>query len=209
MGVLGLVVLALLASALVLPSQYPTEQTAVLSFSLPDDFTEVRKILVRTDGTKQIIIMAGDNEFIEQEWTTVGGGLDSLKFWDPAWRLEFQGKLKVRSRDEYVGKPIVTLTQTVKITPDEVLSQTDMDEGSERLLEYIMTTRFARDEKEKNTLVELRLTQEILTSAPWFAHWIADNRVHASAARALANQQRAILKLIAENRDKNWLLLGR
>jgi hypothetical protein len=212
MGVVGLVVLiglALAASMLVVSNEYPTRQTAEVTFSLADDFTEVRKILVRTGATKQIIIMAGDNEFLEEQWTSLGGGLDSLKIWDPGWRLEMNGLLKLRSRDEYIGRPEVLLTQAVKVTPDEVLSDVDLKEGSERLLDYEMITHFLRDEKQKNTRVELRLTQEILTTAPWFARGIADRRVHASAMRALQNQKRAILKLIADNRGKGWLLLGR
>jgi hypothetical protein len=41
----------------------------------------------------------------------------------------------------------------------------------------------------------------ILTDAPWFAHGIADRRVRQSAERTLANQERAIRKLIQENID--------
>ncbi len=204
MGVVGLLVLlavALAASTLVISNQYPTEQTAIVTFHLPDDFTKIRRILVRTEATKQIITMAGDSEFVDERWTSVGGGLDSINILKD-WRLELHGTLKVQSLDPYVGKPLVDLTQDVRITPDEVFSKTDQIEPSERLLDYKMTTRFARDEQEKNTLVELTLTQKILTTAPWFAHRIADRRVHASALRALENQKAAILKLIDENRGK-------
>jgi hypothetical protein len=48
-------------------------------------------------------------------------------------------------------------------------------------------------------VVDLALTQEILTDAPWFAHGIADRRVLASVERTLANQETAIRKVIAEN----------
>ncbi len=186
MGIAGLLLLlaiALAASTLVISNKYPTEQTAVVTFHLPDDFTNVRRILVRTEATKQIITMAGDSKFVEESWSSVGGGLDSLNFLKD-WRLELHGTLKVQSLDEYVGKPLVDLTQDVKITPDEVFSKTDQIKPSDRLLDYKMTTRFARDEKEKNTVVELTLTQKILTTAPWFAHRIADRRVYQSAHRA-------------------------
>jgi hypothetical protein len=207
MGIVGLLVLsaiALAASTLVISNQYPTEQTAVVTFSLPDDFTKVRRILIRTEATKQIITMAGDSEFVEEQWSSVGGGLDSLNILKD-WRLELHGTLKVQSLDPYVGKPLVDLTQDVKITGDEVFSKTNQIKPSDRLLDYRMTTRFSRDEKEKNTLVELTLTQKILTTAPWFAHRIADRRVYASAKRALENQKTAIIKLIDENRDKSGL----
>jgi len=208
MGIVGLLVLlaaALAASTLVISNKYPTEQTAVVTFHLPDNFTNVRRILVRTEATKKIITMAGDSEFVDVSWSSVGGGLDSINVLKD-WRLELHGTLKVQSLDPYVGKPLVDLTQDVRISGDEVFSKTDMIEPSDRLLEYKMTTHFQRDEQEKNTLVELTLTQEILTTAPWFAHRIADRRVYASAHRALENQKTAIIKLIDENRDKSGFL---
>ncbi len=210
MGFVGfalLIVAGLAASTLVTSNQYPTRRTAQVRFTLPDEFGEVRKILIRTGGTKQIIVMAGDNEYLEEKWSTLGGGLESLNPFDPKWRLEMNGTLKVRSRDEYVERPVVQLKQGVKITQDEVNSFVDLVEGSERLLDYELTTKFKRDDKQKNTQVELQLTQEILTHAPWFAHWVADRRVYASAAKALGNQERAIKKLIADNRDKKFPLL--
>jgi hypothetical protein len=72
-----------------------------------------------------------------------------------------------------------------------------------------MTVWFVRDEAAGATVVRQSLTQEILTDAPWFAHWIADRRVRHSVARALENQERAIREVVAEHRDKRWLLLGR
>jgi len=66
-----------------------------------------------------------------------------------------------------------------------------------------MTTRLEREEN--HTLVTLKLTQEIKTDAPWFAHSIADRRVLASAERTLVNQEVAMRKLIEENSDKEWL----
>ena len=203
----GLALAALVASIFILPMKYPTRQTARRNFTLDDDFNLVRKILVRTGGTKQIMTMAGDSEFLDQQWDTVGGGLDSLNPLNLDWKLDLNGKLKVRSRDDYVGRPVVTLTQVVRINREEVHSTVDLDERSERLWDYEMVTHFARGDSEHQTQVNLELTQEILTTAPWFAHFIADRRVQASADRALANQERAIRQLIADNRDKRWLLL--
>ena len=68
-----------------------------------------------------------------------------------------------------------------------------------------MTTSFTR-EADGTTRIGQRLTQKILTDTPWFAHVIADRRVHASATRALVNQERAIRKVIEDNLDKRWLL---
>ena len=68
-----------------------------------------------------------------------------------------------------------------------------------RLKKYDMTTKFTRDPQSNGTIVDLALTQEILTRAPWFAHGIADRRVLASVERTLANQETAIRKVIADN----------
>jgi hypothetical protein len=62
-----------------------------------------------------------------------------------------------------------------------------------------MQTRFHRDERTGKTSVDLELTQQILTDAPWFAHGIADRRVRESAETTLANQESALRTLIADN----------
>jgi hypothetical protein len=124
-------------------------------------------------------------------------------------KLELHGTLQVRSLDPYVGRHVITLRQTVKIDPDQLRSDIELERGSPRLREYEMTVWFVRDQAAGTTVVRQSLTQEILTDAPWFAHWIADRRVHGSVERALENQERAIREVIAENRDKRWLLLGR
>lgn len=197
--VLAMVALAIALfaiSMLVISNQYPTEQTATVEFHLPDSFRETRAILIRTGATKQIITMAGDNQFIEEKWSNIGGAFNPFK----PMKLEIQGTMKVQSNDEYVGKPIVDLTQTSRITADEVHSHAKMIAPGERLLDYDLVTHFLRDKDQENTLVKLKLTQKILTKCPWFAHRIADRRVFESAEKSLLNQKRAILKLMDENR---------
>lgn len=192
----GLLALLLLTGTLFTSNHYPTEQTAVVGFHLPDDFSTVQKILIATGATKQIITMAGDSEFVEEKWSKVGGSFNPFK----PMRLELHGTMKVQSKDEYVGCPIVDLKQDVRITADEVHSQATMITPGEGLLNYDLVTHFHRDEEQNNTRVDLRLTQEILTKAPWFGHRIADRRVHASAQQALLNQKAAIIKLIEKHR---------
>ena len=203
-------VLAFVASIFILPNEYPTEQAAELKFVIQEDFTKVRKIMVRTDAAKEIITMGGGSEFVEQSWTS--GSVDpgendfgkmllrNVLSNDPNWKLELDGKLKVRTLDEYVGKHIVTLKQHVEIVPDHLQSDTNLIEGSDRLLQYEMMTRLEREED--HTLVTLKLMQEIKTHAPWFAHGIADRRVRESVEKTLANQETAMRKLIAENSDQ-------
>jgi hypothetical protein len=186
--------------SLVFRGEYPSRQTARRSFIIDQNFTDVRKILVRNDSAKQIVAMGGGSEFIDQEWSAVGGELDALELLSD-WRLELHGTLRVRTKDEYIGEHVIALAQDVEITPDFLRSEVHLKEPAERLKEYDMETHFERDGRTGKARINLEMTQQILTDAPWWAHAIADRRVRQSAERTLANQETAIRKLIAENID--------
>jgi hypothetical protein len=213
---LGLPLLALavaVVAGFVWRGEYPTEQTADRTFVIAEDFTKVRKIMVRTDAAKEIVTMGGGSEFVEQEWEEASAAaagedfgrklLKNVLSSSPDWELKLHGTLKVRTLDDYIGENVVTLEQDVEIVPDHLQSDTKLLEGAGRLLGYAMTTRLEREQD--HTRVTLQLIQEINTDAPWFAHGIADRRVRASAERTLANQETAMRQLIKENRDQNWL----
>ena len=200
-GILGLVVLAVVAG-LLFRGEYASTQGATRSFTISDNFTGVRKVLVRTDAAKQIVTMGGGSTFISQDWQTIGGDpggtlIELLE--DPNWRLELRGKLKVLTKDDYIGEHEITLDQHVVITPDSLVSEVHLAAPTDRLKKYDMTTSFKRNPQGGDTQVDLALTQEILTDAPWFAHGIADRRVLASVEKTLANQEEAIRKVIADN----------
>jgi hypothetical protein len=150
--------------------------------------------------------------------------LDLIASPDPSWKLQLEGTLKVRTLDEYIGRHVVTLHQDVVIEPDFLDSKVNLVEGTERLVGYAMSTRFSRDERSDDsadasnrtsglgkllasasgggkTTIELSLTQEIITQAPWFAHRIADRRVRESVEQTLANQEQAIRQFIDENKN--------
>jgi hypothetical protein len=189
-----------LALSLLIGREYPSRQTARRSFVIDEDFTDVRKILVRNDSAKQIVTMGGGSEYIDQEWSAVGAELDAIQLLAD-WKLELHGTLHVRTKDDYIGEHKIALGQDVEIEPDFLYSKTHLKEPAERLKQYDMKTHFDRDKETGKARVTLELTQEILTDAPWFAHGIADRRVRQSAERTLANQEQAIRKLIAENID--------
>jgi hypothetical protein len=192
-----------LAISLLVGREYPSRQTARRSFVIDEDFTNVRKILVRNDAAKQIVTMGGDSEYIDDDMESIGleSGRPLDQLLNPDWQLHVNGTLRVRTKDPYVGRHNIALAQDIEITTDRLHSQTHLKEPSGRLKEYAMKTHFDRDPATGKAKVMLELTQMILTDAPWFAHGIADRRVKASAERTLANQERAIRKLIAENID--------
>jgi hypothetical protein len=205
--------IGLFALSWVATAGYNSRQSVERTFVIDQDFTKVRKIMVRTNAAKEIITMGGTSEFVEQKWS--GGSIEaegnnigeallkSVFSANPGWELNLDGDLKVRTLDDYVGHEVVTLKQNVKITPDLINSETKLIEGSPRLLDYAMTTRLEREGD--HTKVTLSLMQEIKTHAPWFAHGIADRRVRASAATSLEKQEAAMIKLIDDNKDKDWL----
>ena len=217
-GTLLLILIVAVAIGLIWRGEYQTEQTAERGFIIEENFTKVRKIMVRTNAAKEIVTMGGGSEFVEQQWddgSVAAAGEDfgkkllrGLFSGNPDWKLQLQGTLKVRTLDPYIssnadGNNIVTLRQEVEIVPDYVQSDTILLESSGRLIGYAMTTRLEREEN--HTHVKLKLTQTINTDAPWFAHSIADRRVRASAERTLSNQEKAMRQLIEDNHDKKWL----
>jgi hypothetical protein len=209
-GALFAVLAIAVGLGLLIGGEYTTDQKVSRTFEIEHDFTKVRKTMIRTDASREIVTMGGDSEFVDQQWQDADiqtGGenigealLNSLFSTDPDWKLELDGTLRIRTLDEYIGQNVITLTQHVEISPDAIDSQVKLKEGSERLVGYSMSTRLSRDGEK--TKVELELTQKIKTDAPWFAHGIADRRVRASAARALENQEGAMKRLIEENIGK-------
>ena len=174
----GLVLLgavALVVAGLINGGTYATVQTVERSFVVDVDFTKVRKILVRTDATKQIVTMTGDTQFVEQRWNAVGAGLEGLELRDLKWNLELHGTLVVRTHDPYIGIHEIELNQEVKIDRDQVYSDVELERPTERLKQYEMMTSFTRTAS-GTTHVRQRLKQEIVTDAPWFAHFIADRK---------------------------------
>jgi len=198
LGILFTLGLVLLLSV-VFRGEYPSRQTGRRTFVIDQNFTAVRKILVRNESAKEIITMGGGSEFVDQEWSSVGGELPAIELLAD-WKLELHGTLHVRTKDEYIGEHVIGLRQDVEITPDYLHSTTHLNEPAERLRAYDMKTLFDRDQSRK-AKVTLELTQEILTDAPWFAHGIADRRVKQSVDKTLVNQEAAIRKLIAANID--------
>jgi hypothetical protein len=199
-SLLALLVVAVVGG-LIFRGKYETTQTATRTFELEQNFTVVRKILVRKDGAKQIVTMGGGSEFLSQTWNRSDFNVESLTPLDPKWDADLVGTLRVRTQDDYVGEQDIALAQTVAIDPNSLHSEVKLKEPAERLRDYQMTTDFRRDQADKGTRIELMLSQTILTDAPWFAHGIADRRVLASVERTLANQEAAIRKLVQENLD--------
>ena len=111
---LPLLLLAMaVVAGLIWRGEYPTEQTAMRCFVIEEDFTKVRKIMVRTNAAKEIVTMGGGSEFVEQYWddgsaAAVGKDfgqklLKNIFSSEPNWELKLHGTLKVRTLDPYIS----------------------------------------------------------------------------------------------------------
>jgi hypothetical protein len=142
LGPIGVGLLGAVIAGLVSRGEYETEQSAARSFTIDENFTKVRKILVRKDAAKQLVAMGGGSEFLSQRWSGGDAELESARLLDPKWKIDLQGTLRVRTQDAYVGQQEITLQQNVTITQDLLDSEVKLKEPAERLRDYRMTTAF-------------------------------------------------------------------
>ena len=197
--VIGLLLLAAVAGYWLWPREELCAQIARNEFVIDEDFSKVRKILVRTKATEKIVALGESSEFVGEQQQ-----LEGIKFSDFKLSLGVAGELKVRTDDPYVGQHLITLDQDVELNLDRLVSQLSLAEGSDRLRGYDCRTEFGRDGEKTVVNCELKLT--IKTTAPRIAVGYANRRVKESAQAALDTQERAIRKVVEDNRHKKWIL---
>jgi hypothetical protein len=212
-----------LAGVVLWPQEHLVRRTARETFYIDMPFEEVRKILVRSEATDDILALGDMGELKEYTWTKRGLGLESLNIFNPLatkpasseggfslagvnlfnpdWRIHAEAVMKVQTSDEeYVGSHLITLTQDVDIEQEFLESTILLAEGTERLRDYENRTRFSPDGE--RTKVETSLTLSILVSAPNFLREHANRRVQANAAGKLETQKAGIHHVIDENKGK-------
>lgn len=201
------VVLSVALAAVVLwPRDFLILRTAEKTFYIDMPFEDVRKILVRTEATDQIMAQGDTGQLKEFEWTEPPAiGLASFNIFKPQWNIQATAMMKVQtSNEEYVGSHLITLKQDVDIQNDHLLSTVLLEEGSERLKEYKNITRFSPDGT--RTKIDASLTLGILVTAPNFVRSHAEGRVLANAESKLASQEAAIQNVVEENKNRPLVL---
>jgi hypothetical protein len=193
--------LAALAAVVAWPRDFLVRQTARETIYVELPFEDVRKILVRSEATDDIMAVGNSGELKEYTLTKRGLGLKTLNIFDPNWRVYAEAIMKVQTHDEeYVGSHLITLKQDVEIENDSLKSAIHLDEGTDRLRDYENITVFSPDGA--RTKIETSLTLSILVTAPGFARDVAAGRVYASAADKVQNQVAAILRVIEKRKDQ-------
>ena len=188
----------------------PTTQTVERSFVIDEDFTKVRKILVRTDATKQIVTMTGDSEFIDQQWNTIGARTGGLKLLD----LDLKWQLELERHAVRCGLGIPTsastksrFSQTSTSIRTRSIRTSNWPRRSERLRQYAMTTWFHATREWQVTGAAATQGGDPHRRALVCPLHCRPSGVRQSAEQALENQEQAIRQIIEENRDQRWLLL--
>jgi hypothetical protein len=204
-GLAGLL-LAILAAVVLWPRDFLVRQTARETFYIDLPFETVRKILVRTRATEEIMAQGETGELKAFTWSQPPSiGLASFNLFDFEWNVQAKAALEVQTVDEeYVGSHLITLTQDVDIQRDYLNSAILLDQGSPRLRDYENITRFTPHGTQ--TKVETSLTLGILVTAPNFARGYAAGRVLANADRKVASQVKAIRNVVSAHKDKPLLL---
>ncbi len=199
----ALLVLLAASLALAYPRDVAIPGMATHEFTIDVPYTRVRKILVRTNAVKKIVALA-NAELLDQSWTGIEIDLARL-LREPDWELEGEGKLQVRTNDDYIGQHDITLLQRVKIRPEELVVANTLEQPAGRLLDYRTSLRLAPDDQQMarfQTSAELTVLCRV---APIFRH-VARRRVQAAAVRALNNQEKALRSVVDDHRDSLFIM---
>lgn len=194
-------VVVVLAAAVLWPCEFPVRQTARELFYLDLPFEQVRRILVLTEATDDILTLGDTGDLKEYTWIERPSFLQLVSAVGSKLNLVAKATMKVQTvNEEYVGSHLITLNQNIDIRDDYLNSAIVLEKGTERLHGYQNITRFSRDGT--RTKVETSVTLGILVTAPSLARGYACGRLRANAENKVASQVRAIRQVIEANKDK-------
>ena len=196
------------------PLPYEASARVENEYRIEEPFPRVRKIMVRTNAVKDVVGMS-KSEFIDQEWDALSFDIGQL-LRDPEWEIAGKGRLKVLTKDPYVGEHLITLLQDVQVRQGTIEVVTALETPTDRLREYRVESHFGSALSAESgsglagpqdaTLVRSSLLLTIATRTPLVWRSVALRRVHDAARESLAAQETAIQKVVAENRDSLLLL---
>jgi hypothetical protein len=198
--------LAAVTAVVAWPRSFPVRQTARETFYLDLPFDNVRKILVFSEATDDIVTLGGMGDLKEYTWVHRPDFAQIIGLFASKRGVQAQARMQLQTVDEeYVGSHLITLKQEVKVQSDSLHSTIQLEKSAERLHDYKNSTRFSPDGT--RTKVETSITLEIVVTAPNFAHRYAAGRVLASAQRKVASQIAAIRQVIETNKEKSLMSL--
>ncbi len=179
-------------------------------FTLECDFDRFRQMMVRLNPTRAIVSHGG-MELISEK--TEGVDIDTSNDERPILnailgnshsKVEATKTITVSVKDPNIPNTELTLRQKANISENEIHVVTQSI-GEQQSIKHYVTTLDANADG-VNTQIKIGLEMKIEVSVPKMFTSRADAGVNESAARSLAEQQKAITQFVIENSDKRIIL---
>ncbi len=195
--IVAIVALALLAVGLFIYSavgnHYVVEMSRSHSFTIDMPFVPLRKILVQTNASREIINAGEHSKLLSIETRNREGHLNNILAPRKSWEGSEVRTLTLEIDDPYIGTRTAPFTQHVSVTPGSIHSVIQLDRTEGPLLGYTVTTHIGGNGNGGNgSKFDTTLEMKIDTPAPWFAHWLARSRVRSTMRRTLRAQEEQI-----------------
>ena len=202
--VISIVAVSLLGVGLFLWSaignHYVVEMSRSHSFTIDMPFVSLRKILVQTNASSEIINAGEHSKLISINTRNREGHVNNILAPFQSWAGSEVRDLTLEISDPYIGTRTAPFTQHVSVTPGTIDSVIQLARNEGPLLGYNVTTHIGGDgnASQFNTTLEMKID----TPAPWFAHWFARMRVRSTMRRTLRAQEEEIRAAVEKHRGQ-------
>ena len=170
------------------------------SFTIDMPFVSLRKILVQTNASSEIINAGEHSKLISINTRNREGHINNILAPRKSWEGSEVRDLTLQISDPYIGTRTAPFTQHVSVTPGSIHSVIKLNQPEGPLLGYNVTTHIGgnANASQFNTTLEMKID----TPAPWFAHWFARSRVRSTMRRTLRAQEEEIRAAVEKHRGQ-------
>ena len=170
------------------------------SFTIDMPFVSLRKILVQTNASSEIINAGEHSRLISVKTRNREAHLNNILAPRKSWEGSEVRDLTLEISDPYIGTRTAPFTQHVSVTPGTIDSVIKLASTEGPLLGYNVTTHIGGSGKASqfNTTLEMKID----TPAPWFARWFARMRVRSTMRRTLRAQEEEIRAAVEKHRGQ-------
>ena len=181
-------------------NHYVVEMSRSHSFTIDMPFVSLRKILVQTDASSEIINAGEHSKLISIKTRNREAHLNNILAPRKSWEGSEVRDLTLEITDPYIGTRTAPFTQHVSVTPGSIHSVIKLNQPEGPLLGYNVTTHIGgnANASQFNTTLEMKID----TPAPWFAHWFARSRVRSTMRRTLRAQEEEIRAAVEKHRGQ-------
>ena len=183
--------------------RYVVDLSLSRSFTIEMPFVPLRKILVQTNASSEIINAGEHSKLISIKTRNREAHLNNILAPRKSWEGSEVRDLSLEITDPYIGTRNAPFTQHVSVTPGSIHSVIKLNQPEGPLLGYTVTTSIGGDGKASK--FETTLEMKIDTPSPWLTHWFARMRVRSTIRRTLRAQEAQIEAAV---RKTSWAILG-